>query len=270
MRVFGGRMRENGLKLLAFFLVLLFTFFFSGCDEKDGERPLDEKLGIYFYGSLPSSYNCNYDSRFEVNFTPWNDNSLTEGYLRIWFQLWQADEKKYESNDMYLALGADSNYTLEFGGEIEGYYNIKGGLAYYPGEGEPSSAVVSTKDSYSIIATPRDWYSKTMCIEYDYQYSYGLGSTTFERLTSAFHVADTDTDFFRDEEDLPLTVLFRSELGSYHLTHFENNPPYNMHLLAVEGLKENQGQPTITPGESIPGPYGWTYVFMGDIFDFAG
>lgn len=261
-------MRANGLKLLAFFLVLLFTFFFSNCEKKTGEKPLDEKLSIAFYASPPSSYDCNWDSRFEVNFILWNDPSLTQGYLSIWFEIWHEDEEKYRSNDMDLALGSDSSYTLEFGGEIEGYYDIKGGLAYYPAEGADCLAAVSTKDSYSIIATPKSWFSKTMHIEYDCQYSYGFGSKSFEKLTSAFHVADTDTDFFRDEEDLPITVLFRSELGSYHLTHFQNIPPYNMHLLAVEGLKENQGQPTITPGESIPGPYGWSYVFVQDILDF--
>lgn len=34
-------MRGNGLKVLAFFLVLLFTFFFSSCEKKEGEIPLD-------------------------------------------------------------------------------------------------------------------------------------------------------------------------------------------------------------------------------------
>lgn len=240
------------------------------CDGPPGETPLDGKLGICFHGSPPSSYNCNWDSRFEVNLDPWNDDSLTEGYLRIWFELWQADERKYKSNEMDLSLGADSNYTLEFGGEIEElyYYELWGYLAFFPGEGEPCEATIKTQDSYSLGVTQRSSFAKTMHIEYDCQYSYGFGSTTFEKLTSAFHVADTDTDFLRDEEDLPLEIIPETELEQYHYDHWSYTSPYNMHLLAVEGLEENQGQTAITTGASLEGADGWSYVFVQDILDF--
>lgn len=264
-------MRGNGLKLLVFFLMLLVTFFFSSCEKKDGETPLDGKLGISFHGSPPSSYNCNWDSRFEVNLHPWNDDSLTQGYLRIWFELWQADERKYKSNEMDLALGTDSNYTLEFGGEIEElyYYELWGYLSFFPGEEQPCAATIKTQDSYSLGVTQRSFFAKTMHIEYDCQYSYGFGSTTFERLTSALHVADTDTDFYRDEMDLPIDTLDNTNeaLMDYHYEHYgHHSEGYTMHLLAIVGIKDNVNNET---GRSTSGgPYGWSYVFVQDILDF--
>ena len=238
------------------------------CDGPPGETPLDGKLGICFHGSPPSSYNCNWDSRFEVNLDPWVDASLTEGYLRIWFELWQGDESKYRSNYMDLALGAASYYTLEFGGEIEGYYKIIGGLAYYPGEGEPSSAKVNTKDDNSITATPKSYFTNTMHIEYDYQYSYGLGSRTFKELTSAFHVADTDTDFLWDEEDMTPEQIDWDNLGIYHAQHWSGTSGYNMHLLAIKGLTNNQDS-TLGASSSSPGPYSYSFVFVEDVFNFV-
>jgi len=254
-------MRKGIYLISALFCVVLGV----SCDGPPGQTPSDGKFSIAFYGSPPSSYNCNWDSRFEVDLHPWVDASLTEGYLRIWFELWQGDESKYRSNYMDLALGAASYYTLEFGGEIEGYYKIIGGLAYYPGEGEPSSAKVNTKDDHSITATPKSSFPKIMHIEYDCQYSYGLGSRTFKELTSAFHVADTDTDFFRDEDDITPEQIEWDNLGAYHLQHWSGASGYNMHLLAIKGLKDNTSREL---GRSVEGPFGYSYVFVGDIMDF--
>jgi len=249
---------------LSLFLLLLALLVGDNCkQEPQPQTPTDERLKLYMYNP-PSTYDCNNQSRFLVNLRP-DDSSFTTGYLKIGFELRQSDKKIWESNDMDLPLNKDTLYTLEFGGNIEsGEYQARGWLKYV---GSETLGVTSARD-YDITVTKKTSFNKTMHMEYDYQYRWDLGTVTFERLSRAFNIADTDTDILNDEQDMTPSYISIDSLGAYHLRHWSGTSGYNMHLLAVQGLKENQGQPKITTGISTQGPYGWTFIFVKDIRDF--
>ena len=88
---------------------------------------------------------------------------------------------------------------------------------------------------------------------------------TFAKLGAGFHIADTDTDFLWDEMNMADAIIAEVDLDYYHSIHWSNTPGYNMHVLAIQGLQNNADS---TNGMSISGQYGWSYLFVQDIFDF--
>ncbi len=251
-------------------LFLLAPLLLRGDCDNPPPPPESTKLSLSFSGETPSNYDCNNASRFEVSFKPYNRPQLSGDYLWMFFKLQIDTAVFYESNDINFPLSTDTVqeavYTLEFGGAIEGEnlrdgYDIVGYL-FRVEDGEPVETVC-TEGRY-ISVTPKTSFSKTMYIEYDYHQDCGLPSQAFAKLSAAFHVADRDTDFLWDELNLPEEWIRWDDLYDYHINHFSNTPPYNMHLLAVTGLEENPPKEMIT-GASISGPYGYSYVFIADI-----
>lgn len=253
-------------KLFAISWLSICTLFLA-CGN--GGTPQPTKLSLSFYGDSPSSYDCNNESRFEVSFAPYNKPQLSGDHLKMFFRLQIGEDIFYGSNDIDFPIsesGDHNVYTLEFGGAIEGEYlrpdyDIIGYLALVQG-GEITDYTY-TGGSY-ISVTPKTSFSKTMHIEYDCQEDCGLPSEAFAKLSAAFHVADTDTNFLWDELNLPEEWIDWDNLWDYHWDHFSNTSPYNIHLLAVTGLEENPPKEMIT-GASMPGPYGFSYVFVADI-----
>jgi hypothetical protein len=244
-------------------LLFLLAFGGLGCHD-DGADPVD--VAVHFYGDPPSEYDCSSQSRFVVALWPENRLDLVGDYLQMYFQLKKDGTAFYISNDIEFPLSTDSVYYLEFGGAIEGalyreYYDM---VATVRVNGQTS--ITASSEARSIHVTEKTAFGKTMHIEYDCQEDCGFTETTFAKLTAAFHVADTDTDFRRDELDLPEEWIWWDSLGLYHWRHFSNTAPYNMHILAVQGLEENSKE--ITTGASRPGPDGYSYVFVGDIWDY--
>jgi len=256
-------------KILTISLLSIYILFLA-CGN-GGPPPQSVKLGLSFSGDPPWSYDCNNESRFEVNFTPYNEPQLTGNYLKMFFRLQIGTEIFYESNDIDFPISTDTVqeavYTLEFGGAIEGEYlrpgyDIIGYLAWIV-DGEIAEYVY-TEGRY-ISVTEKTYFSKTMHIEYDCQDSYGLTSGTFAKLAAAFHIADTDTDFLWDEMNMADAIIAEVDLDYYRSIHWSNTPGYNMHLLAIQGLQNNTDS---TSGMSVNGPYGWSYIFVQDISDY--
>ncbi|MGB8656273.1 MAG: hypothetical protein WCE90_00630 [Candidatus Zixiibacteriota bacterium] len=236
-----------------------------------GNTPEPTRLNLSFSGVPPSSYDCNTQSVFQASFTPYNQPGLGGDYLKMFFQLRIGDTVFCESNDIDFPITASGDhdpYTLEFGGATEGKnlrpaYYLFGCLAQVV-NGQFGERVWT--DGRYITVTPKTSFSKKMHIEYDCQNTYGFSRTTFEKLASAFHIADTDTDFLYNELNLlPVDIPYDS-LGIYHLIHWSHTPGYNMHLLAVQGLTNNTGS---LAGYSTPGgSFGFTFIFVQDILDF--
>lgn len=257
------------MKLKVIVSILCLCLILFACD---GKPPKPAKLNISFSGDVPSSYDCNNQSRFQVSFKSYNQPGLTGDYLKMFFRLQIGDTTFYESNDIDFPIsqyGDDTTtYTLELGGAIEGEYLRPGywiyGCLAQVVEGE-FGGTAWTQGRY-ISVTPKNSFSKTMHIEYDCQESYGLTSGTFAKLTAAFHIADTDTHFLWSELSLPPSAVPIESLGIYHVNHWSNTPGYNMHLLAVKGMKNNTDS---TTGASTPGgPYGYSFIFVQDISTF--
>jgi hypothetical protein len=259
------------MKLKVILCILCFSLIIFACGKKP---PKPAKLSIWFSGDVPSSYDCNNQSRFQVSFKPYNQPDMTGDYLKMFFRLQIGDTTFYESNDIDFPisqLGDDTTtYTLELGGAIEGEYLRPGYWIYgYLAQVVNGDFGITawTQGSY-ISVTPKTSFSKTMHIEYDCQESYGLTPGTFAKLTAAFHIADTDTDFLRDEINMNDQYVGPSdaELTNYHNAHYGHLAQgYSMHLLGVEGLVGNSDS---TTGESRAGPYGWSFIFVQDISDF--
>ena len=235
------------------------------CDVKT-PQPV---LGLSYSGSVPTNYNCNSESRFQVSFRSYNDKSLTGDYLKMFFCLERDSVIFYQSNDINFPINRDSNqtqvYTLEFGGAIEDtYYNLIGYLKLM----DNNMVVKSTWTQARYISiTPKTGFTKTMHIEYDCQNTYGFSLQTFEKIASAFHIADTDTDFLYDELVMPPVDLPADDLGIYSVNHWSDTQGYKMHLLAVGHLEDNDIDSTL--GQStMGGAFGFTFVFIQDIFDF--
>lgn len=244
---------------------------FHGCDN--GHETESTNLSLSFSEDPPSSYDCNNESRFEVSLIPYNEPQMTGDYLWMFFKLQIDTVVFYESNDIQFPIseaGDHIPYTLEFGGAIEGEnfrynYDIVGYL-FRVVDGDPVEGTC-TEGSY-ISVTEKTNFSKTMHIEYDCQSSYNIGADTldtFGKLAAAFHIADTDTELLWDEMNIQDSTIAEVDLGYYHFIHWSNTAGYNMHLLAIEGIENNTDS---TNGMSINGPYGWSYVFVQDIFNF--
>jgi hypothetical protein len=206
-----------------------------------------------------------------VSFWTENDTSLQADHLNMEFRLMKGDTLFYVSNAIDFPLNTNEEYTLEFGGAIEGTdyrprYDVKGYLRARDSEGQ--NIMTCTTETRYVEVIQKTSFSNTMHIEYDCQQDWELPSSSFAKLTAAFHVADTDTDFFRDQVTLPEECIWWDSLPRYHVIHFSNTSPYNMHLLAVEGLWENSAKQEIIIGASIPGPLGFSYVFIADICDW--
>jgi hypothetical protein len=194
------------------------------------------------------------------------------------FRLQIDDVTFYESNDIDFPIsesGDHITYTLELGGAIEGEYlrpnyDIIGYLVMIE-DGEIAENT-NTKLSY-ISVTPKTYFSNTMHIEYDCQSSYNIGADTldtFAKLAAAFHIADTDTNILRDEISLPNQNIpaIRESLEAYHWQHYNHHSEgYTMHLLAVQGLENNVD--STTGWSTRGGEYGWSFIFVQDIFDFT-
>jgi len=260
------------MKLKIIILLLLAPLLLGGDCEDPPPPPVSTNLSLSFSGDIPSSYDCNNESRFEVSFAPYNKPQLSGDYLKMFFRLQIDEDIFYESNDIEFPLSGEADvYTLEFGGAIEGEYlrpdyDIIGYLALVQG-GEITDYTY-TSGSY-ISVTPKTNFSKTMHIEYDCQSSYNIGADTldtFAKLAAAFHIADTDTDFLWNELSLPAYVVPIESLGIYHVNHWSNTPGYNMHLLAVQGMKNNMD--STTGASTLGGAYGYSFIFVQDISTF--
>lgn len=256
---------------------LLCTFIVITACNNDNHEPTSTDLRLSFAGDPPSYYDCSIDSRFEVPFRPWNDPELSGDYLKMFFCLEIWDTVFYESNDIDFPLSHDSVqnsvYTLEFGGAVEGEYarenyDLVGYLALV--QNGQFTDRITTKGEY-LSVTEKTYFFNTMHIEYDCQSSYNIGADTldtFAKLAAAFHIADTDTHFLWDELSLTNQRVGPSdaELINYHNAHYGHAAQgYSMHLLGVEGLIGNSDS---TAGTSRAGPYGWSFLFVQDIYDF--
>lgn len=256
------------MKLKVIVSILCLALILFTCGKKP---PKPAKLNISFSGDVPSSYDCNNQSRFQVSFKSYNQPGLTGDYLKMFFWLQIGDTTFYESNDIDFPIsqyGDDTTtYTLELGGAIEGEY-LRAGYYIYGCLAQVVNGdfgtTAWTQGSY-ISVTPKTNFSKTMHIEYDCQESYGLTAWTFAKLTAAFHIADTDTNFLRNELSLTPGYMNEDTLDIYHYRHWSNTPGYNMHLLSVKGLENNTDS---TSGMSINGPYGYSFIFVQDISTF--
>jgi hypothetical protein len=265
------------MKLKVLILFLLAPLLLGGDCDSPPPPPQSTNLSLSFSGDIPSSYDCNNESRFEVSFKPYNKPQLSGDHLKMFFRLQIDTVIFYESNDIDFPIsesGDHNVYTLEFGGAIEGEYlrpdyDIIGYLARIV-DGEIAERTY-TAGSY-ISVTPKTSFSKTMHIEYDCQSSYNIGADTldtFAKLAAAFHVADTDTDFLWDEVSLTNQKVgpLDDDFWNYHNAHYgHSGEGYTMHLLGIEGLVGNTDS---TVGKSTQGgPYGWSFIFVQDIYDF--
>jgi hypothetical protein len=253
--------------------VLCICVFALGCDDHTA-TPVQLNLSFDKSHPPPSAYDCEEEGRFEVRLMPNNHPQVDGDYLKMLFWLEHEDYVCYESNDIDFPLSTDSiqtaAYTLEFGGNIEGEYARDGyllvGCLALVRDGQ-FVQTVETEPSY-IAVYPANTFSKTMHIEYDCQLSYNIGADTldtFGKLAAAFHVADTDTDFLWNELNMRDSTISESDLGLYHFRHWSSATDYDMHLLGIRGLTYN---PNHITGESVPGPFGWSFIFFGDIYDY--
>lgn len=246
--------------------VLCICVFALGCGE---QTTTPVRLAVRFAGEPPHEYDCTQNNRFVVSFCPEVDTGAAGTYLTMYFRLQTDDDGTlYQSNHIDFNYSPGSVYDLEFGGAIEGEkyrenYNL---VAYV--QKEDDSQTYARSETRTITVKEKTNFTKTMHIEYDCQQDWELPSSSFAKLTAAFHVADTDTDFFRDEVALPEECIWWDSLPRYRAIHFSNTPPYNMHLLAIKGLWDNSAKQGITIGASIPGPLGFSFIFMGDIYDW--
>jgi hypothetical protein len=253
--------------------VLCICVFALGCDDHTA-TPVQLNLSFDKSHPPPSAYDCEEEGRFEVRLMPNNHPQVDGDYLKMLFWLEHEDYVCYESNDIDFPLSTDSiqtaAYTLEFGGNIEGEYARDGyllvGCLTLVRDGQ-FVQTVETEPSY-IAVYPANTFSKTMHIEYDCQLSYNIGADTldtFGKLAAAFHIADTDTDLFRDDLNLPDRLVPWDSLALYHLDNWSYAPGYNMHLLAIHNFTGNTG----TMGQSTSGgSYGYSFIFVQHILDF--
>ena len=256
-------------------ICLLCTFIVITACNNDNHEPTSTNLRLSFAGDPPSYYDCSIDSRFEVDFRPRNDPDLSGDYLKMFFRLEIWDTVFYESNDIDFPLSHDSVqntvHTLEFGGAVEGEYarenyDLVGYLALV--QNGQFADYVTTKGEY-LGVTEKTYFFNTMHIEYDCQSSYNIGADTldtFAKLAAAFHIADTDTDFLRDDLNLPDRLVPWDSLGWYHVESWSNTAGYNMHLLAIQGIENNTD--STTGASTGGGPYGYSFVFVQDILTF--
>lgn len=246
--------------------------FVWGCGHRI--TPQSTQLNLSFSGEVPSLYDCNNQSRFKVSFKPYNNPGLTGDYLKMFFRLQIDTVLFYESNDIDFPLSTDTIqdkvYTLEFGGAIEGKYLRPGyqivGYLLLIANGQIDTLNIGYTESKYLSVIPKYSFSKTMHIEYDCQNTYGLSGGTFEKLASAFHIADTDTNFLYNELNmLPVDIPY-DDLAVYSVNHLSHTPGYNMHLLAVKSLTNNTRK---IAGYSTPGgAFGFSFIFVKDIIDF--
>jgi hypothetical protein len=249
-------------------ILLLFICILNLIRCKNEVKPA---LSVSFSESPDTIYNCNTQSRFQVSLRPYNAPGMVGDYRKMFFRLQVGDTNCYESNDIDFPMsvdGSDTVYTLEIGGNIEGEflrpsYSVIGYLKLF--DNGSIIETTSTQGGY-VSVIPKTSFSKTMHIEYDAQQSHHLTPGTFVRVASAFHVADTDTDFLRDEMYMRDSSIAFADLGRYHLDHWSNTSGYNMHLLAIRGLADNTD--SSTGGSPLGGPYGFSFVYVYDIMTF--
>jgi len=263
----------KGFEFLLFFLSLFVVFSLgNGCSKKQipSNRPNDPgdgegRLDIEFWGTPPSSYNPNSQSRFEVSFQPTIEN-YTSGRCKILFKLRKADSVYAMSNCVDFPYYDTGVKTVEFGGALPDIetsceeFDMRGFIMHY----EDAIVTKWTETEARYITIERmNPPTKTMNIEYDYQDSdtsavdsydiFSVGKDVERLMNITFNVANTGFDIWVSDENLDAELVVNTPEAVFNYAQDHRVDPEwgtGLYLCGVKGFR-NANEDTMTDDSGL-------------------